>query len=77
MLAAVLFIQEIYTYCIYIQLYLYRRIPTTQYSVVGILVRNILFILVFLGFNKEQRQYALQNTKNFYISPYSVAVELC
>jgi len=44
--------------------------------VVGILVRNILFILVLLGFNKEQRQYALQNTKIFYISPYNVAVVL-
>lgn len=30
---------------------------------VGILVIGILFILVFLVFNKGQRQYALQNIK--------------
>lgn len=40
------------------------------------LSETFLFILVFLGFNKEQRQYGLQNRMISYISPYSVAVEL-
>lgn len=44
--------------------------------VVGILVISILFILVFLVFNKGQRQYALQNAKTFDMSPFSVAVKL-
>lgn len=36
---------------------------------VGSLVISVLFILVFLVFNKGQTQYALQNIKNFYMSP--------
>lgn len=44
--------------------------------VVGILVISILFIFIFLVFNKGYRQYALQNIKNFYMSSFSVAVKL-
>lgn len=43
--------------------------PLHRQTVVSILVISILFILVFLVFNKGQRQYALQNVKNFYLSP--------
>lgn len=50
---------------------LHRQILCGWYS-----CQKHLFILVFLGFNKEQRQHALGNTKIFYISPQRVAVEL-